>query len=111
MPGPWFYEGKILVPKNDKGQHDCEYGIESTDVDVFSIEPSEYSKLYDTGIISALNMIDGVMVDQYEGDFIPLDKLSECISVFREFGVNDNSNFLLSLKTGLNNGYGIYTEF
>lgn len=106
----WIYDGMILVPKNEKGNKDCELGIVSSDVEVFSITPDEYDSLEKSGIIAALNEIDGVMVDQYESDYIPVDMLSKCISVFRQFDIKDGM-FLLSLKAGLNNGYGVYTSF
>ena len=108
---PWIYDGKILVPINEKGISDCEFGFISNDVEVFPMPSDEYEKLEKIGIIAALNKVDGVMVDQYEGDYIPLELLSKCISVFSQFNVYEDSMFLLVLKTGLKNGHGVYTSF
>ena len=107
----WIYDGMILVPKNENGIRDCEFGFISNDVEVFPISPDEYDQLEKTGIISALNELDGVMFDQYEGDYIPLELLSKCISIFSQFNVYEDCLFLQALKTGLKNGFGVYTLF
>ena len=76
---PWFYEGNITVPKNAQGNIDCDQGLITDNVEVFYISPSEYDKLTDYGVITELNLIDGVFVDRFESDYIPFDKLSKCL--------------------------------
>lgn len=107
----WLYEGKIYVPKNEQGDKDCDFGLETKNIDIFTITPEEYEGLKKAGILSKLNSIDDVMFDRYESDFIPLNKLSECLTVFRESKQFANCEFARALKTGLNNGFGVYTSF
>ena len=107
----WFYEGNIAVPKNEQGSIDCDYGYETENMVIFPISPEEYEQLEQYGIIDKLNSIDGVLVDRFESDFIPLNKLSKCLSVFRDSKQFADCEFAKALKTGLNNGYGVYTQF
>lgn len=107
---PWMYEGKIYVPKDGKGYNDCEYGITSNNIEVFSISPAEYEKLENAGVIAKLNSIDEVMIDRFESDYIPYSALKKCLSLFRENHDLANCEFAKAIKTGLNLGFGIFTD-
>jgi hypothetical protein len=102
----------IAVPKNKKGINECKQGTYSdSNVAVFDIVDEEFDQLYDEGIAQTLNEIEGVMFDEYESDYIPFEKLGECLKVFRESEKFMNCEFAKAIKAGMSYGFGIYTEF
>ncbi len=106
------FQRHIAVPKNQKGIEECLSAEYSKDnVAVFTISQEEMDQLFKTGIMGKLNSIKGVLIDDYESDFIPRDKLSDCLAVFKESNIMKDSNLALAMKAGLNYGFGIYTEF
>ena len=105
------FEKYIVVPKNNDGIIECKTGDYRNNVEFFDISQDEFKGLYESKVADQLNSIDGVMFDEYESDFIPFEKLGDCLRVFRESEKYRNCEFAKAIKAGLNYGFGIYTEF
>lgn len=73
----------MSVPLNKKGIEELEYGVEeSNNIKVIHLSNSEFEELYqDGGVFDRINEKCDLMIDDFESETIPNDKLEYCLSI------------------------------
>ena len=82
----------ITVIKNNQGMHDYEYGIDaSPHINGFELEEEEFDTIAMSGLWLKINERCELMIDDYESEMIPNNKIDECISIYNELKLPQNS--------------------
>lgn len=80
----------IIVPKDQKAEHDLDYDrAEDSILLVWALSDDEYMDLDAQGVFGWLNRQCGVLIDEYEDQRIPWDKL---LVVRETLAKNANAN-------------------
>lgn len=102
----------ISVPKNSEGKQDCDYGeYETENVVNYDVSDNEFRALLRNGSIVAMNTECGLMIQDYESEVIPVDKIARCMSIVREHGDYIDGAFMQAFKSALNFGTFVQLEF
>ena len=102
----------ISVPINSKGERDCDYGeFETENVKNFDVSESEFRALLRNGSIREMNRGCGLLIQDYETETIPMEKLAKCMSIIREHGEYTDGAFMQAFENALNFGTFAQLEF
>ncbi|NWK12793.1 hypothetical protein [Clostridium cadaveris] len=73
----------LSIPLNKKGIEELDYGVEKSDnIKVIKLSDSEFQELYQSeGVFDRINEECNLMIDDYESETIPNDKLNYCLSI------------------------------
>lgn len=74
---------KVYVPKNKKGveEFDCLVEEETSNLKIVQFTPEDYFYLNKIKYLDSLNVECGCIIDLYEDDIIPLEKLNNAIEI------------------------------
>ena len=102
----------ISVPKNKKGEEDCDYGyFDSEDIIDFDVSDEEFWALKMNGSIDEINIDCDLLIQDYETETIPVEKIARCMAIIREHGEFVNGAFMSAFKHALNYGTFAQLEF
>ena len=102
----------IVVPKNEDGEHDCDYGdFESDNVLIFPVSEKEFRALSRNGAIDRMNMECDLLIQDYESEIIPAEKIASCMDIIREHGEFVNGAFMNAFEHVVDCGTFAQLEF
>ena len=84
------------------------------DLKELQLDELDYQKLWESGVFDELNNHLGIIIDDYEDEMIPLEKLQEAIKVVERFShenYNIISSFIVLLKIALERKTGMFFYF
>ena len=82
----------ITVIKNNQGMRDYEYGIDaSPHFNEFELEEDEFETIALSGFWQRINEKCELLIDDYESEMIPNNKIDECISIYDELKLSQDS--------------------
>ncbi|GAA0684792.1 hypothetical protein [Clostridium cadaveris] len=75
----------LSVPLNKKGIEELNYGVEKSDnIKVINLSDSEFQELYQSGgVFDRINEECNLMIDDFESETIPNEKLDYCLSIIQ----------------------------
>ena len=84
----------VTLIKNSQGLYDYENGmVASPYFDEIELNEEEFNTISDSGYWGKVNDKCGLLIDDYESELIPYDKIDVCISIYDELGLTHDNTF------------------